>query len=104
MNRPLAEFAAEFTRHTDGGETTDAILMGCPICGTPPRSPEHPDAHYVVIPYTDAPLHRNDRNMPVWHREGGTFEGGDLTLSPSYALTSGCMLHGFVRAGRWEAC
>ena len=28
----------------------------------------------------------------------------DITVEPSYALTSGCRLHGWVRDGHWVSC
>lgn len=94
---PLAELGARFVRHTEAGETRDAILCeSCPVCrGTD-------DDHAIIIPFSDKGG-RFPNGQPIWRRVSGR-RTHDITLTPSYQLTSGCKLHGFVREGHWRGC
>lgn len=106
MTRTLRELEGEITRIDYGdGLVLDAVYFICPVCN---------NGHGHLVPYSDASFHELQNPKPrlyedgggrvkVWQRTGGSTVD-DITLTPSYFVSSCNNFHGYVRNGRWEGC
>lgn len=87
-----------FQEHDDITKA-DGILFLCPKCFL--ANGGNVGTHSVLcwkprVPQTEKPIPGR------WPIDGTGYD--DLSLSPSVALTSGCMAHFFVRAGEIDMC
>jgi hypothetical protein len=80
--------------HVDSLAEAQGVRFLCPKCFN--EVDEH--AHMVLCWFRDRDVPDDAQPGPGrWNASGTGY--GDLSLSPSVALTSGCMWHGHVQAG-----
>ena len=96
--QPLTELEGKLTKFsTPDGREFDAISFACPICES---------AHWCAVPFSDEQIMYKSPNgvlTPIWKRNSGdSIE--NITLSPSFHLSRGCGLHGYIVDGKWRNC
>jgi hypothetical protein len=107
MSRPLTDFEPQFLRHEirDGREVhvdvdklddAQGVMFLCPVCSARNGGA---DAHGVLCWFRDCGVPDEAEPGPArWLVSGAGL--GDLTLSPSVMLLSGCGWHGFITGGQ----